>query len=105
MKVLANQIRDAYIATYQLWGGEVIVTVFQQHGAYGHTSAAIVVEHIDSPLETFAYDGYRGSSLTPENPKPTVEMMRQWIADKLTELSTGTQANEGGVGDVEGLAS
>lgn len=81
--------------------------VFQQHGVHGHCSAAIVVEHIDSPLEVFAYDGYKGSSIPhiaeTHGAIPTEEDMRVWIAAKLTELSTGTKANLGGVGDIEGL--
>lgn len=105
MKVLHTQIQPSEIHTYTLWDGEVLATVFQHCGAYGFRSAAIVVNRMDSPLETFVWDGYKVLSEKGIYPvqKPTEQDMRQWIADRLTELSTGTDFNLGGIGDIQGL--
>lgn len=103
MQVTQDQIRRKFRHTYPLWDGEMMVTVYQHQGAYRHWSAALVVERIDSPLETFTWDGYQGSSMPGGGYKPTDEDMRTWIAERLTELSTGVELNAGGVGNVEGL--
>ena len=66
-------------------------------GAYGHYSAAIVVEYIDNATEVFNYNGFFGSG---EN-KPTLDDMNCWIAKQLTRLATGTHNAVGDVGSIE----
>lgn len=101
MQVQAHQIRRTPRHHYELWDGEVLVTVFQSRGAHGFYSAVLVIEYCDAPLETRLWDGY--IQMGPGVKKPTEDDMAVWIADQFTELSTGKEFNLGGVGDVVGL--
>lgn len=117
MKVLASQIRRSVNARYFLWDQQMVVRVMQHTGVYGFHSAVIVVEQYDDPLQVFTWDGYKILPETQEQAdvgereylphlkgsKPSMKDMLEWIAAKLTELSTGTEWNEGACGDVQGL--
>jgi hypothetical protein len=115
MQVTAQQIQKSSHATYVLWDGEVVVFVQKHCGAHGFWSAAITVDHPDSPIEVMSKSCYK-TSIHRNNPeysgKTFEELMglRQdeldaWIAEQLTVLSTGTGFNEGGSSEIEGLAS
>ncbi len=105
MQVHYTQVRKSPHSVYRLWSGEVQVVVYQQLGVHGHWSAAIVVEHLDGPLEVYSWSGYQGSSIQGIGgvPKPTDNDMRVWVAEILTTLSTGTMLNIGASSDVMGL--
>ena len=74
------------VARYSMWQGEQTATVTQHRGVYGFYSAVIVVEKLDSPLQCMAYDGYNGE--IPQYAR--AQHMRNWIAEQLNILATGT---------------
>jgi hypothetical protein len=100
MQVSAEQVRISVNAKYTLWDGEMVVRVVQHTGVYGFHSAAIVVERMDAPLIARTASWYNCAAATAGKPKAP---MLEWIAEQLTELSTGKALNLGGVGSVEGL--
>lgn len=73
------------------WGGEQILTVHISVGAHGFYSAAMVIEHVDSPIEVKVYnDGYqRGLS----NSLIGWEKCYHWLIDQLHEVITPGEAN------------
>lgn len=97
MQVTAAQVRKSVNAKYILWDGEMIVRVHQHTGAHGFHSAAIVIIRCDDPVEVRSANWYDGAEVNSAQP------MLEWVAQQLSELSTGTGLNLGGVGNVEGL--
>ena len=100
MQVTAKQIRRSINAKYTLWSGEIIVRVVQHTGLHGFHSAVVVIDRLDDPLEVRTKNWYTKEAQAAGKP---VEPMLEWIAAQLTELSTGTELNEGACGDVAGL--
>ena len=102
--VTAADVSKKRISHYKVWDGEVFVTVTKSCGAHGFFSAAMVVEHCDSPLECFVYDGYsselRSTQAGSKGPNAAYAAMQQWIAEQLTRIATGTQFATGTTSDV-----
>ncbi len=88
-----SQLSRAPVALYELWDGEVIATVTQIIGAHGYYSAAIVVVHMDSPIDVYRYNGYTLATRGSRDVRRGT--MRQWIADTLKHIGTGTQLATG----------
>ena len=101
MQVRATQLHCSDESHYTLWDGEVFVTVHQNLGAHGFYSAAMVIERCDAPIEARVWSGY--VTMLPGVKKPGVSEMLTWVAEQLTELSSGKELNIGGIGDVKGL--
>ncbi len=88
-----SQLSRAPVALYELWDREVVATVTQHLGAHGYYSAAVVAVYMDSPLRVYSYDGYTPDTQGFRNERRAI--MRQWIADTLKHIGTGTQLATG----------
>lgn len=72
------------------------VRAFMHTGAHGCHSAAVIIFRMDDPLEVRSQSWYTAVRQPPE-------VMLDWVAEQLTDLSTGTDLNVGRDSDVEGL--
>ncbi len=62
------KLSKAAIAHYEMWDGEVCVTVIRHVGMHGFHSASATVRRVDSPIEVKAFDGYVAG--IPKEAKP-----------------------------------
>ncbi len=105
MQVQAAQIHRKRVHTYKLWDGEMYATVILHVGAHGLYSAAVVVEQIDSPIQTYSFSGYRPPRELSwqEKMAASEKQTLEWVAETLTQLSRGTQLATGTECTVHGL--
>lgn len=100
MLVERKHIRRSINAKYTLWSGEMTARVMQHTGVHGFHSAVIVVERMDSPHQVLHRHWYTETARKQGKPR---EQMLDWIAERLTELSRGTELAVGFECQVEGL--
>jgi hypothetical protein len=75
---------------FTAWGGEQILTVHISAGAHGFYSAAMVIEHVDSPIEVKTYEGYKRGLA---NSVMGWEKCYHWLIDSLHEVITPGEGN------------
>lgn len=94
------QLKRTVYTQYSLWDGEQIAHVHLNLGAHGGFSAAIVVEHMDSPMEVHKYDGYDRCWERNSRERRFNECL-QWIADTLNKMAEGIEFVVGDHSEIE----